>query len=77
MRRARDERGVVFPSPVVMLSIIAVAMAAVAFVATRGAEPTEREVTTVARSQTPSPSPSASACTSLIAGLSGTSRQKR
>jgi len=59
--RTRDERGVVFPSPVVMLSIIAVAMAAVAFVATRGAEPTEREVTTVARSQTPSPSPSASA----------------
>lgn len=59
--RRRDERGVVFPSPVVMLSIIAVAMAAVAFVATRGAEPTEREVTTVARSQSPSPSPSASA----------------
>jgi hypothetical protein len=42
--RRRDERGVVFPSPVVMLSIIAVAMAAVAFVATRGGEPTEREV---------------------------------
>ena len=60
-RRTRDERGVVFPSPVVMLSIIAVAMAAVAFVATRGAEPTEREVTTVARSQTPTPSPSVSA----------------
>jgi hypothetical protein len=44
--RRRDERGVVFPSPVVMLSIIAVAMAAVAFVATRGGEPAEREVTT-------------------------------
>jgi hypothetical protein len=42
--RRRDERGVVFPSPVVMLSIIAVAMAAVAFGATRGGEPTEREV---------------------------------
>ncbi len=59
--RTRNERGVVFPSPVVMLSIIAVAMAAVAFVATRGAEPTEREVTTVAQPQAPAPSPSASA----------------
>ena len=32
-----------------MLSVIAVAMAGIAFVATRGGEPTEREVTTVAR----------------------------
>ncbi len=57
--RRRDERGVVFPSPVVMLSIIAVAMAAVAFVATRGGEPTEREV--VPSSAQPSaPSTSAS-----------------
>ncbi len=59
-RHARNQRGVVFPSPVVMLSIIAVAMAGVAFVATRGQEPTEREVTTVSRADlkaTPSPSP--------------------
>jgi LytR cell envelope-related transcriptional attenuator len=55
--RARNQLGVAYPSPVVMLSVIAVAMAAVAFVATRGAEPTEREVTTV--SQEPSSSPSA------------------
>jgi len=49
---------VVFPSPVVMLSIIAVAMAAVAFVATRGSEPTEREVTTISRTDpTPAPTP--------------------
>ena len=50
--RRRDERGVVFPSPVVMLSIVAVAMAAVAFLATRGGEPAEREV--VASSGEPS-----------------------
>jgi hypothetical protein len=53
---ARNQRGAVFPSPVVILSVLAVAMAAVAFVATRGSEPTEREVTTVVREQ---PSPSA------------------
>ncbi|WP_182524619.1 LytR C-terminal domain-containing protein [Nocardioides dongkuii] len=42
------QRGLLFPSPVVMLSIIAVAMAAIAFVATRGGEPTERKVSIVA-----------------------------
>jgi hypothetical protein len=46
---------VVFPSPVVMLSIIAVAMAGIAFVATRGQQPVE---VTVAHAQ---PRPSASA----------------
>ena len=40
----RRPRSPVFPSPVVMLSIIAVFMAAVVFMATRNAEPTEREV---------------------------------
>lgn len=54
--RRRDERGVVTPSPVVMLSVIAVAMAGIAFVATRGGEPTEREVATVSR-ESPSTSP--------------------
>lgn len=49
MRRTRDQRGVVLPSPLVMLSVIAVAMAAIAFVATRGGEPTEREITPAAR----------------------------
>jgi LytR cell envelope-related transcriptional attenuator len=57
-KRVRNQRGVVFPSPVVMLSVIAVAMAGIAFVATRGGEPTEREVTTVARDAQPSVSPS-------------------
>jgi hypothetical protein len=47
--RVRDERGVVFPSPVVMLSVVAVAMAGVAYVATRSEPPPEREVTTVAQ----------------------------
>lgn len=57
--RVRNQRGVVMPSPVVMLSVIAVAMAAIAYVATRGAEPTEREVTTVSgEAPTESPSPS-------------------
>jgi len=56
--RQRDERGVVFPSPVVILSVIAVAMAGIAFVATRDSAPTEREVTTVSEPQasaTPTP----------------------
>jgi hypothetical protein len=47
--RDRDERGVVFPSPVVMLSVVAVAMAGVAYVATQSEAPTERQVTTVAQ----------------------------
>ncbi len=59
--RARNERGVVTPSPVVMLSVIAVAMAGIAFVATRGGEPTEREVATVSRDADPSTSPTPTA----------------
>ena len=49
----------VFPSPVVLLSILAVALAAVAFVATRGGTPDEREVATTVR-ETTSPSAAAS-----------------
>jgi hypothetical protein len=52
----RDERGVVFPSPVVMLSVVAVAMAGVAYVATQSEAPAEREVTTVAQPEAPEPS---------------------
>jgi hypothetical protein len=63
----RNQRGVVLPSPVVMLSVIAVAMAGIAFVATRGAEPTEREVTTVARQASPSASASPDASPSSSA----------
>jgi hypothetical protein len=50
----RDQRGVVFPSAVTVLSIVAVAMAAVAWVATRHPAPTERQVTPAAQ-QSPSP----------------------
>ena len=52
----RDQRGVVLPSPVVLLSIIAVALAAVTFFATRGEEPTEREVTPASQQQDATPS---------------------
>ena len=57
---ARGERGVVFPSPVVVLSIVAVAMAAIAYVATRGQPPTEREVTITAATSSPTPTPTPS-----------------
>jgi len=49
----------VLPSPVVILSVVAVAMAVVAFVATRGQEPTEREVAITASTPSASPTPSA------------------
>ena len=52
--------GVVFPSPVVVLSVVAVAMAAFAFVATRGQEPTEREVTPAAATPSPTSTPTPS-----------------
>ncbi|HQR26992.1 MAG TPA: LytR C-terminal domain-containing protein [Nocardioides sp.] len=54
--RRRDERGVAFPSPLVLLSILAVTMAGLAFVVT-GHEPAqEREIAVVARpSAEPSP----------------------
>jgi hypothetical protein len=48
---ARDEHGVVFPSPVVILSVLAVAMAGVAFVATRDSAPKEKEITTISQPQ--------------------------
>jgi LytR cell envelope-related transcriptional attenuator len=62
-RPARDERGVVFPSPVVILSIVAVAMAGIAFVATRDSAPKEKEISTISQAEetpsaTPTPTPS-------------------
>ena len=56
----RDERGVAFPSPLVMLSVLAVAMASITFVATRDEPPTERRVDTAtiaSAEQTPTPTP--------------------
>lgn len=60
--RRRNERGVAFPSPVAMLSVIAVAMAGFAFVATRDAPEAERKVENVAAESvqpTPTPTPTA------------------
>jgi hypothetical protein len=56
---------VVFPSPVVILSIVAVAMAAFAFVVTRSQPPTEREVTPVAATPSSTPTPTASSMPSV------------
>jgi LytR cell envelope-related transcriptional attenuator len=59
-RRPRDDRGVAFPSPLVMLSVLAVAMASITFVATRDQAPTERRVDTAtiaSAGQTPSADP--------------------
>ena len=56
--RLRSERGVVFPSPVVILTIVAIFAAGVAFVATQGQPPTEREVTITAAEPSPTPTPS-------------------
>ena len=56
----RDERGVAFPSPLVMLSVLAVAMASITFVATRDEAPTERRVDTAtiaSADQTPTAEP--------------------
>ena len=53
----RNQRGVAFPSPVAILSIVAIAMAGVTYVATQGEEPTEREVTTVSRPSEPEATP--------------------
>ena len=48
----RTERGAAFPSPVVMLSIIAIAMAGLAYFATSDPAPTERKITTASASPT-------------------------
>jgi hypothetical protein len=54
----RDQRGIALPSPVVLLSIVAVAMAAIAFVATRGHDDGDRRIVPTAQvSTTPAPTP--------------------
>ncbi|MDR7251864.1 hypothetical protein J2X46_000836 [Nocardioides sp. BE266] len=61
--RPRDEQGVAFPSPLVMLSVIAVAMASITFLATRDEAPTERRVDTAtiaSADQSPSEEPTPS-----------------
>jgi hypothetical protein len=54
----RDERGVAFPSPVVLLSIVAVAMAGIAFVTTQG-DNSGPDVETISHSPTASVTPTA------------------
>ncbi|HEX8780144.1 MAG TPA: LytR C-terminal domain-containing protein [Nocardioides sp.] len=54
LRRARDERGFAFPSPLVMFSIIAIAMAGFAFVATQDDPALERRIESAATSPSPS-----------------------
>lgn len=56
--RRRNERGVAFPSPVVMLSVIAVAMAGFAFVATMDSPEAERKIENVAQ-EAVAPTPTA------------------
>jgi hypothetical protein len=56
----RDERGVAFPSPLVMLSIVAVAMAGLAFIATQDNEAPAKQLQTVSEpsaSTTPTAKP--------------------
>ena len=63
--RARNERGVAYPSPLVMLSVLAVAMAGIAFVVTKDQPETERQITPAASSpssqSTPTETPTATA----------------
>jgi len=47
----QGRNGTVLPSPVVLLSVLAVVLAAVAFVVTRGAGPVEREIATTVRQE--------------------------
>jgi hypothetical protein len=61
MRPARDERGVAIPSPLVMLSVVAVAMAGVAFVATNDRGDNGSLQTVSAPEPTPTPTPTAEA----------------
>lgn len=66
--RRRSDAGVAFPSPVVILSLVAVVMASVSFVATRDQAPAEQQITTVAEpSASASPSePEVAAATKPI-----------
>ncbi len=55
----RENYGLAFPSPLVFLSILAIAMAGIAYVATRGQPSDEREIAVTSRhSPTAEPTPS-------------------
>ncbi len=53
--RPQDQRGAVLPSPVVLLSVVAVLLAAVAFFVTRGDAPAERDISATKAAATPTP----------------------
>lgn len=55
-REGRAPLGTQFPSPILMLTLVAVAMAGIGYVATQSQVTTEREVTTVASTNDPFPS---------------------
>lgn len=55
----RGERGVALPTPVVLLSIVAVVVAVVAFVLTNGGGDDQKEITPAASDKQPVASPSA------------------
>lgn len=57
----RNQRGAVLPSPVVILSILAVTFAAVAFFVTQGGEPEERVIDPAASEASESPAGAAEA----------------
>jgi hypothetical protein len=57
----RDQRGAVLPSPVVLLSILAVTLAAVTYFVTIGEEPKEREITQTSQPRSPADDPSTGA----------------
>lgn len=54
--RARTDRGAVLPSPVVLLTVVAVVLAAVAFFVTRDNGPAERDISASKAAATPSQS---------------------
>jgi hypothetical protein len=66
-RSTRGQRGVAFPSPVAILSVVAVAMAGIAFVATKDQPPTEREVRTVSTPAENDPTPTSTPIQTLPA----------
>ncbi|MFT4083565.1 MAG: LytR C-terminal domain-containing protein [Nocardioides sp.] len=70
MTRLRDQRGVALPSPVVALSVVAVAVAILAFVLTGGHDDKAREITPAAVDHTPSASASSSSAPSASASAS-------
>ena len=62
--RTRDQRGIALPSPVVLLSVVALAMALVAFVVTRGnGQGEEKVIPTAAVSGSPTAAPTTAAPT--------------